>query len=86
MKSLIENYVEKLSSEELKTFALKNDINLNEYELNYILNLVKDNWKDILNDDAKYLDMLQNNISKENFSKIKKLFLYYKDRYKGYLF
>ena len=86
MKSLIENYIDKLSSDELNNFALKNDINLSDKELKIIFNLVKSKWKDILINDEEYLNYLKDNISKDNFIKIKNLFLYYKNRYKGYLF
>lgn len=86
MKSLIKNYIDKLSIDKLKEFGLKNDINLNDSELNYLLNLVKNNFEDILKDDTKYLEDLKNNINSNEFIKVKDLYLYYKNRYKGYLF
>lgn len=86
MKSLIKNYVDKLTTQNLKEFAVKNNINLNQNELEYLLNLVQRNFEDILVNEDKYLNLVQNNINTEAFVKVKELFLYYKNRYKGYLF
>jgi len=86
MKSLIKNYVDKLTIDNLREFAVKNDINLNQNELEYLLNLVQNNFEDILINEDKYLNLVQNNINSEAFVKVKELFLYYKNRYKGYLF
>ncbi len=86
MKSLIGNYVDQLSKEKLNEFGIKNDIYLSNSELEYLLNLVKNHWQEILQDETIYLKELKNNINEKNIIKIKDLFLYYKKRYKGYLF
>ena len=86
MKSLLKNYIDLLTIDKLREFGLKNDINLTTQELKYLLNLVKNNYEDILKDDAKYLKELKNNINPSEYIKIQKLYLYYKNRYKGYLF
>ena len=86
MKSLIRNYIDLLSVDKLNEFALKNNINLTNDELNYILNLVKTNWEDILINENKYLNDLKNHLNEDKYIRIKDLFIYYKDRYKGYLF
>lgn len=86
MKSLIKNYIEMLSIEKLNEFGIKNDIHLNNTELEYLLNLVKNNWEEILKDETKFDEDLKNNINSNDLVKIKELFIYYKNRYKGYLF
>lgn len=86
MKGLIKNYVDKLTIDNLKGFAVKNDINLNQNELEYLLNLVQNNFEDMLVNEDKYLKLVENNINTEAFIKVKELYLYYKNRYKGYLF
>ena len=86
MKSLIENYVSTLTVEKLKEFALKNNIHLNQEELEFILNMIKESWNDILNDETKYLEKLKDKLDKDNFNKIKELVLHYKKKYKSYLF
>ncbi len=86
MKSLIGNYIDLLDIDKLNDFGIKNDIHLNKDELEYLLNLVKNNYQDILKDETKYLNDLESHINKDDFIKIKDLVLYYKKRYKGYLF
>jgi len=86
MKGLIKNYVDKLTTQNLREFAVKNDIQLSISELEYLLNLVKNNFEDILVNEDKYLDLVENNINHTAFIKVKELYLYYKNRYKGYLF
>lgn len=75
-----------LTIEKLNEFGIKNDIHLNNTELEFIFNMVKQNWENILKDETKYLEELQNNINSADFNKIKNLVIYYKNRYKGYLF
>jgi len=86
MKSLIKNYIDKLDIIKLNEFALKNDIDLTNGELEYLLNLVQNNFEDILVNEDKYLNLVEKNINNKAFIKVKELFLYYKNRYKGYLF
>ena len=86
MKGLIKNYIDKLSIDNLKDFALKNDVHLSDNELKYLLELTKNHWEDMLVNENKYLNLVQNNVNPNEFEKIKELFLYYKNRYKGYLF
>lgn len=86
MKSLIKNYIDLLNIEKLKTFSLKYNINLTNSELEYILNLLKNNYDDIINNDEKYLENIKNNINPLEFNKLKALYTHYKIKYKGYLF
>ena len=84
MKSLIKNYIDLLDVSKLKDFSIKNDINLTNTELEYLLNLAKNNYEDILKDDTKYLEDVKKNVNE--YQKVIDLYLYYKNRYKGYLF
>ncbi|MBE6139036.1 MAG: DUF2624 family protein [Firmicutes bacterium] len=86
MKGLIKNYIDKLTIQNLSDFAYKNGINLTNNELQYLLDLTKNNWEDMLVNEDKYLNLVQQNINSEAFVKVKELFLYYKNKYKGYLF
>ena len=86
MKSLLKNYIDLLNLDKFKSFALKNNINLKDEELDYILNLVKTNYEDILINDEKYLNQIKSNINPSEYQKIEELYKYYKSRYKGYLF
>ena len=86
MKSLIKNYIDLLSIEKIEQFALKNNINLTNYELEFLLNLVKTNYENIIKNDEKYLKEIENNISSSESKKIIELYIKYKKKYKGYLF
>ena len=86
MKSLIKNYIDLLSTQKLEQYALKNNINLTNNELEYLLNLVKNNYEDIIKNDEKYLKEIENNISSPESKKIIELYFKYKNKYKGYLF
>ena len=71
MKSLIKNYLELLNIDKLKEFALKNNINLNNNELEFIYNFIKTRYKDILNNPSNFnLVKYKNNFSNEKFIKI----------------
>ena len=59
MKSLIKNYIGLLTKEKVKEFSLNNNINLTNQEIEYLLNLVKTKYDDILKNDTKYLDELK---------------------------
>jgi len=84
MKGLIKNYIDLLSVDKLKEFSIKNNINLTNTELEYLLNLVKTNYENILSDDTKYIEDVKKNV--DEHQKVIDLYLYYKNKYKGYLF
>ena len=86
MNNLLKKYISSLTIDKLNELLIKNDINLDNNELLILLNLIKDNFDDILINDTKYLEILRGKIDSENYNKIENLFNYYKNRYKGYLF
>ena len=86
MNNLLKKYINSLTIDKLNELLIKNDIYLNNNELSILLNLIKDNFNDILINDIKYLKILKDKMDIENYNKIENLFNYYKNRYKGYLF
>ena len=86
MNNLLKKYINNLTIDKINEFGIKNDIHLEKDELSFLLELIKTNIDDILVNDSKYLDIIKSKFSEENYIKIKNLFLYYKNRYKGYLF
>lgn len=86
MKSLIKNYLNKLTKEKLDKFARSKDIFLSDSELEYLLCIAHNNAEDMLKNDEKYINLLKENLSINNYNKIIELYKYYKNRYKGYLF
>ena len=86
MYSLVEGVVNKLSLNDVFSFAKKNSVNLSNDEANFILNFLKNNWYSLLkSQNIEILNNYKSNFSQENFGKIKGLLEYYKNRY-GRLF
>lgn len=86
MNILIKKYINNLTIDKLNEFMIKNDINLSNDELIFLLELIKTNIDDILVNSSKYLNIIKEKISINEANKIEELFLYYKNRYQGYLF
>lgn len=64
----------KLSKENVNSFALKNNIELSESELDFTYDFVKKNWKTILSNHGMFdLEKYREKFSQENFPKVQKL-------------
>ena len=86
MNTLIGQYVNKLTIDNINDFALKNNINLNEKELNILLDVAKNHYQDLLNgNDEKIKEHLKSNLTNENHEKTINLYNQYKEKYQGYL-
>ena len=86
MYNIIERYMNKISKTDVDNFARKNNIFLNEEELEFTYIFVKKNWQTVIaNPTALNLDRYRDKFSEENLVKIKKLFKEYSTRYKNYL-
>lgn len=85
-KFLISKYINKLSKEDINTFALHNDIFLNNIELDIVYKHVKNNWKNFLYDSpTPIFNDLKKYLSSTNYKKSIKLYHKYYDIYKDYL-
>ena len=79
MLNLIEPYIKNISKNDINNFALKNNINLNNIELDFIYNFIKSRYKDILNNPSNFnLVKYKQNFSNENFIKINAIVNRYK--------
>lgn len=79
MINFIESYINNITKEQINTFALNNNINLNKNELDFIYNFIKTRYKDILtNPNSFSLTKYRENFSNENFIKINGLVNRYK--------
>ena len=86
MYGIVERYINKLTIDDVNSFALKNKVNLSEEELTFTYNFIKKNYKEVLgNPDLLNLDRYKEKFSEENFTKIKKLFLEYRNKYQMFL-
>ena len=83
---IIEKNINKLTINDIKDFLIKENIYLNENELNIIYYYIKANWKTLLyGDSSKIFNDLKSKMSNENYNKLVNLFNFYKEKYKNYL-
>ena len=75
-KFIIKKYIDKLSIQNINNFALNNNIVLTEKELEYMYNLIKSNWEQILSNDDSILLKLNGNVDNESIKKIEKLYYF----------
>ena len=76
----------RLTIEDVNNFALKNNVNLSNDELEFTYSFVKKNWQNVLaNPNSLNLERYRHMYSEENFLKIQKLFREYSIKYKNYL-
>lgn len=86
MNNMIKNYVNKLTKEQITSFALMHNILLSPSELDFTYNFVKSNYEEVIqNYDSINLDQYRSYYSEENFTKIKALFKEYSEKFKPFL-
>ena len=82
----ISNYISKLDKNNITYFALKNDIRLNDNELDYVYKTIKNDYKILLsNNYESVFNESRNKLSSENYDKLYKLYLVYRKMYEGFL-
>ena len=83
---IIENYISKLTKDDITLFAFKNDIILNPNEVDYIYNILKNKYQILLSNNYEIIFKEANNyITNNNLKKIYNLYLDYRNKYKNYL-
>ncbi len=86
MFNIIERYINKMTKEDIKTFALSKNIDLSSAELDFTYDFVKKNYKNFFaNPKVFNIERYKDNYSKENFSKITKVYQEYTQKYANYL-
>lgn len=79
MNTIIENYVSKLTKEDIINYGIKNNLTITNEELNFIFNFIKNNYKAILSDPKQFdLADYQDKFSKDNYIFLEKLINKYK--------
>ena len=83
---LIENYVHNMKELDVKNFALKNGIILNDEEVTYITNTIKKDYRTIIygNPENIFSD-LRTKFNEETVSKAEMLYIEFKNKYASYL-
>jgi len=81
-EKLIQEYVNRMNINDVKDFASKNGIILNDEEINLIYNQIVNNWRTIAFGNPRgILDDLKAKINPESYQKIENLYVFFKNRY-----
>ena len=86
MRFIIEGYVNQIKSDDIIKFASSNNISISEEEALFLKELLKSQLDDVLSgNDAEVLQIIESHFDNFRLTKMKNLYLVYKDRYKSYL-
>ncbi len=85
MSNIIKKYISMITIKDISDFGIKNNICLDNDELQVLHDVIKNNYDLLLNDDKKVFKHLESKVKADNLTKIKKLFYEYKERYQNYL-
>lgn len=79
---IINEYIKKITQEDIKKFAIKNKIELTEKEIDIIYQYIKTRYKEFINGNSlKILEEIKKEVSPNTYNKIISLY----NQYKGYL-
>lgn len=83
---LIKNYINNLKIKDIKDFALKNDILINDNEADYLFNIVKNNYQELIYGNPNTIfKNIKDKINDDSYQKIIKLYFLYKNKYQHLL-
>ena len=82
---IIKKYIDKITNNNIYEFALKNNIILNNEELNEIHKLINIYWNDILKNNDDILLKIKDKFDNNKYEQIKKLYYEYKNKYINYI-
>lgn len=83
---LVENYVKNMKEVDVKNFAFKNGIILNDEETLYITNTIKKDYRTIIYGNPENIfSELRKKFSYETVAKAEQLYLDFKNKYINYL-
>lgn len=86
ISKLIENYINKMTISDVNNFALSNNINLNNTELDIVYNTIKRNWYTLIYGDyTSIFNNLKDKFDINTYKKIEELFFYFKNKYQKFL-
>ena len=81
---IIENYIKKITKNDILNYSKKEQIELNDNELDIVYNIIKNDYKILLyGDSTNIFNKLKNRINPTSYNKIKQLFDFYKNKYKN---
>lgn len=86
MRKLIQNYIRKITENDIEAFAIQNHVNLSKKEISILYYYLQNEYETLLyHDSSSILEKLKAELSPSNYEKVVSLFLMYKEKYKRYL-
>jgi len=79
MKYIIENYINKLSVNDIKNYFISNNYNVKDKDIYTIYRYIKLYWKDIYNKDISSLNKIKKEVDYSTYNLIIDLYNKYKD-------
>ena len=79
---VIESYINQIEERDLRKFLEKQNISINEKEEKYLFYILKNKYKDVLDEDILIIYDIKKNINNEAYNKLLELFNKYKGLYK----
>lgn len=77
-RDLIKNYIYNLDDNSINNFLYKNKIILNKEEYDFLKNIIKEKYNDILDENAYLFKLVKDSINSDAYYKLLELFNKYK--------
>ena len=77
-RDLIKNYIDNLDDNSINNFLYKNKIILNKEEYDFLKNIIKEKYNDILDENAYLFKLVKDSINSDAYYKLLELFNKYK--------
>lgn len=86
MQRFIENYIQKISKQDILSFAYQNNLSLSKEEIDILYHYLLNNYKDLLNGNSRGIfEALEDKIDSDKLDKIKELYEFYYNKYQDLL-
>lgn len=80
INKIIGSYVNKLTKNDIKVFALNNNVNLTDNETNIIYQTIKQDWEQLLRNPNPIFNKVKNELNPNTYNKIIELYSIYKKK------
>ena len=80
-KEIIKNNIHKLTKDNLKDFASKNNLTYTKEELDIVYSFIMNNYQDLLNENIQVFESLRPKISNNLYKNLLSLYIDYKQKY-----
>lgn len=83
---MIQNYITRITENDIASLASQNGIYLNQREVTVLYQMIKNDYEILLYGDSRPLwALLSQQLQKENYEKIYQFYLFYKNKYQSFL-